>query len=323
MYTVSGVFVTTLVEWLEGRGYGSTAVCRRLRSLKPEDKVSLQDLQYFLRQAVHLSGDPLAPVKAGLAVRWDNLGALGHMLKSSRTLEELLYGYVAYEKFFYGQNVANVTRNQSSVELYWPVQAVPREVAELTLSAFVAITRSVSGGSDVVAAVGFPFKEDRDAGSYQQLFSCAVDFEAPLLSISFENSSLYRVIHITDGGDLRAVIARLVPEMKNEAFRTQLCEEIFASLPRRSATLGNIAQQMAVSQRTLQRRLKLVPDGLRGLVSRLRMYQAEEYLRDAGLPMSSIALLLGYSEQSAFNLAFKKYVGVSPGAWRRMSRNSE
>ena len=40
------------------------------------------------------------------------------------------------------------------------------------------------------------------------------------------------------------------------------------------------------------------------------------YLSKVGTPLSEVALLLGYAEQSAFNHAFKRWTGVTPKVWR-------
>ena len=43
---------------------------------------------------------------------------------------------------------------------------------------------------------------------------------------------------------------------------------------------------------------------------------AQDYLRDARLTLPEVALLLGYSEQSAFNRAFLRWTGMTPRRWR-------
>jgi AraC-like DNA-binding protein len=48
--------------------------------------------------------------------------------------------------------------------------------------------------------------------------------------------------------------------------------------------------------------------------------QAQEYLRDTRLALADIAGLLGYSEQSAFNRAFRQWTGMTPAKWRQQQR---
>ena len=67
-----------------------------------------------------------------------------------------------------------------------------------------------------------------------------------------------------------------------------------------------------MSERTLFRRLQDQGLNFKQLQSQIRMQLAREYLADARLTQSEIALLLGYSEQSAFNRAFKRETGMTP-----------
>jgi AraC family transcriptional regulator len=48
-----------------------------------------------------------------------------------------------------------------------------------------------------------------------------------------------------------------------------------------------------------------------------RLRRAEEMLSDGDLPLSEIAISTGFSEQSNFNRAFRRAVGIAPGVWRR------
>ena len=53
------------------------------------------------------------------------------------------------------------------------------------------------------------------------------------------------------------------------------------------------------------------------LLDQTRQHLAEGHLRDGALDLAEIALLLGYSEQSAFTRAFKGWTGESPAQWRK------
>lgn len=77
-----------------------------------------------------------------------------------------------------------------------------------------------------------------------------------------------------------------------------------------------IAKALALSERTLQRRLQEEKVTFAQLVDEVRQDLARMYLADPGLAVFEIAFLLGYSEPSAFNRAFKRWTGASPSAYR-------
>jgi AraC-like DNA-binding protein len=82
------------------------------------------------------------------------------------------------------------------------------------------------------------------------------------------------------------------------------------------ASLVAIAERLGTSARTLQRRLKEEGHSHQAIVDDVRKELSQRYLRDASLSVSAVAFLLGYSELTSFSRAFKKWLGVSPAAWR-------
>ena len=74
---------------------------------------------------------------------------------------------------------------------------------------------------------------------------------------------------------------------------------------------------MHVSVRTLQRRLDARELTWQQLLDRTREQLAHQYLADRSLTLGDIALLLGFSEQSAFNRAFRRWTGQTPARIRR------
>lgn len=78
----------------------------------------------------------------------------------------------------------------------------------------------------------------------------------------------------------------------------------------------SIARALALSERTLQRRLQEENSSFAALVDEVRADLAREYLADPKLAIFEIAFLLGYSEPSAFNRAFRRWAGQSPSEFR-------
>ena len=77
-----------------------------------------------------------------------------------------------------------------------------------------------------------------------------------------------------------------------------------------------VATQLATSPRSLQRRLAASELSFSQLIEQVRRELAETYLRDAAMSLTDIAFLLGYSEQSAFQRAFKRWTGLTPAQFR-------
>ena len=77
-----------------------------------------------------------------------------------------------------------------------------------------------------------------------------------------------------------------------------------------------------MSPRTLQRRLEEEGVVFKSLVDDTRLRFAQGYLRHGGHTLTEIAFLLGYSEVSALNRAFKRWTGVTPSGYREVGELS-
>jgi AraC-like DNA-binding protein len=82
-------------------------------------------------------------------------------------------------------------------------------------------------------------------------------------------------------------------------------------------SLTTVGERVAMGPRTLQRRLKDQGVEFKALVDDTRRLFAVTYLRKPDHTLAEIAYLLGYSEVSAFNRAFRRWTGSTPSEYRR------
>jgi AraC-like DNA-binding protein len=91
----------------------------------------------------------------------------------------------------------------------------------------------------------------------------------------------------------------------------------------RVASLGEVARQMGISERTLKRRLAECGTSYSQLVAELLYSRALQYLRDESLSMEQVAERLGYSDAANFTRAFRRWSGTTPALFRRTLRTAE
>jgi len=113
-------------------------------------------------------------------------------------------------------------------------------------------------------------------------------------------------------GDLRLAA---LPEPRGET--EQLRREIARLLVKGESGVERLADAMGASVRTLQRRLQDAGVNYKDLQNYVRKTLALNLLENEQLALGEIAFSLGYSEVSAFNHAFRRWVGQSPGQYRR------
>ncbi len=105
-----------------------------------------------------------------------------------------------------------------------------------------------------------------------------------------------------------------LPDSLLAAVRKTISESMREGKPQ----LVRVAEILAVGPRTLQRRLKQYDIDFKELVDETRCRLALTHLRNRTNTLTEIALLLGYSEVSAFNRAFKRWTGATPLDYRRI-----
>jgi AraC-like DNA-binding protein len=113
----------------------------------------------------------------------------------------------------------------------------------------------------------------------------------------------------------RAVLAEL--PVPNDDLIGRLRQFVVGALPNDGAGLSAAARALGMSVRTLQRRLREHEIVYARLVDEVRRRLSGKYLADASLSLGEIAFLLGYSESSAFNRAYRRWNGRTPAADRR------
>jgi len=87
-------------------------------------------------------------------------------------------------------------------------------------------------------------------------------------------------------------------------------------------TLGAVAEQLRMSERTLQRRLAEQKLSFTDLLDDVRRESALEYLKARRVSVEEVAFLLGFATPSSFFRAFKRWTGTTPQGWRHGAQNA-
>jgi AraC-like DNA-binding protein len=80
--------------------------------------------------------------------------------------------------------------------------------------------------------------------------------------------------------------------------------------------IGSVASELAMSERSLQRKLTEEGVTFQGVLSQTRHELALEYLADPSLTLIEVAYMLGYEDQNSFFRAFRRWEKLTPAAWR-------
>jgi AraC-like DNA-binding protein len=330
--SVPGAYVGLLFEYLALRGVDAAAVLGEAAGSDPAYPVRRWRAM-LEAAATHLS-EPALGLLVGARITPAHLGPLGYVLLASSSVPAAMERYVRYQRLVHDVSPVRSYLDGALVILEWSAESrtVGLLVNQCGMAAVVQFARDITGQEIVPDSVDFVEPapaEDGGSGAdplapYAKLFRCPVRFAADATRIRFPVSLLSLPLRRPDPAlvaMLEAQVERSLAALpdKNELLqelRQRICRHLISGEP----TLDSIADEMHISTRTMRRKLEAAGWSFRELLDDIRRQLAMDYLRDHRLALPEIALLLAYSEQSAFNRAFLRWTGVSPRRWRLASR---
>jgi AraC-like DNA-binding protein len=157
-----------------------------------------------------------------------------------------------------------------------------------------------------------------DSGPYRRFFRAPVRFDQETAALVFPTrwldhriagaNPIFRQVFEAHIRELEAAGAGDWKENLRRVLRTEILTH------RCSAT--TVADRFAIHRRTLSRHLQAEGAGFQSLVDETRFEIARQLLSQTRIPLSEVAVALGYSEASAFTRAFRRWSGQSPAVWR-------
>ncbi|MGP6086355.1 AraC family transcriptional regulator [Antarctobacter jejuensis] len=265
------------------------------------------------------------PVRVGASMRCDEYGALGLAWKAARDLHGSLCRVERYARLWTSV-VGYELRPDPRGLLHVVHRPGERRLGmrlsnETTLVATVALARQVSRVSVTPVEVLVSHPAPASIAAHEDWFGCPVRFDAGLDAVLFAPETLTQPNILGDEGISRYLISQLDAELSEidqvPPIVTEAKAAIAQSLSEGTPKMAEIARGLGLSARSFHRRLSEHGFSFQSLTEETRRDLAEGLLRDEGHSLAEIAFLTGFSEQSAFTRAFKRWVGTTPASYRK------
>lgn len=206
-------------------------------------------------------------------------------------------------------------------ELY-PGKIENVQMREMAVADSVKLLGSLCGSDFRPLSVHFSHSPASSPRAYYRHFQCDVLFNQDFDGALFDRKFLDRQITGADEG-LRQALDRYLEQLElhfvdDLAGRIRVVIQQTLSAP--DCNIESVASLLAMSKRTLQRRLDEQGLNFRAMLADIRGDTACRYLSGSKLPLTQLAELLGYTELSAFSRAFKSRYGETPARWRKLNR---
>jgi AraC-like DNA-binding protein len=267
--------------------------------------------------------DPAFALRAAECWHPSHLGAMGHAWLSSETLRTGLkrmerYAHILGNRFSYRCIEASAGLRFVYDHDRGDAPVGPL-MADFTLSIIMDMCRTNLGDTLNPVSVNLRRPEPSDSRPYQDFYGCPICFDAREDSFLLDNRTADALLP-TANQQLAALfdailteqLAAFSPDDLVSRCKKRLLQELTSGSP----SIEALASALAMSPRTLQRRLGEHGLTYQRLLNETRYELARRYLDDPTRTLTEITFLLGFSEPSAFTRAFKHWTGQSPAALR-------
>jgi AraC-like DNA-binding protein len=315
---------------LEELGFSPTAILRDAGlplGLFGREKifVTTEELFALWRTIGEISNDPGIGLKLGSEERIERYDPIAIAALYTRTFREALERMARYKQLTCPEQIKSIEKgNECTIQFKWLMakEAEPSVLIDLCFAWIVAIGRRGTGKSLNPVRIEFQ-RSPENRKLYETHFKCPVKFKSSRNAIVFSKTDLDRTF-ITHNAELLSIVApQLELELKQQLTAEQSTRDhVKANLKRllagRRPSILQVAGELNMSQRSLQRRLAEEGATFQQLLEDARRELAHHYLVHSSLELSETAYLLGYENSNSFLRAFHNWEGTSPGKWRSL-----
>lgn len=292
----------------------------------PDARVSPKQVWLLWQKALQVTCDPCLGLHLAETVMPSDYGILGYIAVSSATIRDALKRLNRYHGLLADAVHYSVEETENGFILRHQISGgggVPGAMAAYVLAVPLLVMQKSFGRSPKLQEVRMTCERPPDTQEYERFFGAPLCFGAqenavaisasldasmptadPALISVLENYAESLIDNLPTEGSLAAAVHSLVVRM----------------LPDGPPVVDNLGKQLALSSRTLRRRLREEGTSVSEIVTDARRQLALKYLASDDFGASEIAYLLGFADPTAFHRAFRRWQGCTPLEHRRRAR---
>lgn len=283
----------------------------------------------LLENAVDVSGDETFVLKAASHLERGDLGLYQFLTGSAATLREAIALAIRHIPLL--NDGVRLELTEVGELAHWRQHPLPHAppshvTSEYLMAAFLAGARQMLGLSTPPIEVWMMHGRPRYHSSYETFLGSPVEFNRECNAIVMHRAALSMPLSTADDALLRVLqpyaaqqlagLRRTQPFLRRvrDLMRSRLAEDV---------SLIATAQQLNMSESTVQRRLRAMGTSHRDLLDELRREEALRLLADLSLNVNEIAFRLGFSHRSALHRAYIRWYGCSASEHRMRAQQTE
>ncbi len=296
----------------------------------PDRMLPAERLLILFDAAADELGDDAFGLHVGERYDFGAIGALSYAVLNAPSVGTALQNFERYGRAHWqgGRLALEVAGREAHLlhDVGAPGRERARHYSEGAAVVAVRLVRRLTGTDWSPRRVLFGHPRPPRTGEHARILGVPIVFDAPVsVALVFDAADLARPVPSADRRLLPIVQRHLEERIASsgddeESWLASVRESIALRVCDGPPTIEEVAERLALSVRTLQRRLGTHGVVFKGLVDEVRRDLALRYLADGKSDLTEIAFLVGYSELSAFDRAFRRWTGSTPQAHRRQLR---
>ncbi len=210
------------------------------------------------------------------------------------------------------------TKSKLSISCYGFEDPLPKSFGLAELAFFNQLARLTTRSEITPLKVTLPEMPD-DPTPYEAFFGCELTLKNSI-SITFSAADANKPFLTSNAAMWTFFKTGLNQRLKDldqgSNIKDRVRSVLIEALPSGESSIELIAKRLAMSKRTLQRKLNEAAETYQSVLRQVRSELADHYLRHSELPMGEISFLLGFQETNSFFRAYNNWKGITPSQYR-------
>jgi AraC-like DNA-binding protein len=328
---VSTFIVRALVEVVERSGVTREALmaAAKLDVTRLDDILGGFTFPEFVtleESALDLSGDDGLGLRLAEQSSEAAFDIVAHLTMHAPTLRDAVASCIQFQRLLMEGTALTVRErgDSATVRCEFPRSTLrgDRMLAEFVVGGFARMIRLFAGHDAKLRTVSFEHPRPPHARAYARVFGGAERFSQRFTGVALDRAlldrrqlhhhpELYSVLH----GDAETKLERMA---RGQSFVDRVKQYLFSVPPKRMPDMGGVARDLGLSTRSLRRRLADDGASYKALVQSVLAIRATQMLSDPNRTIQETAAEMGFSDPSAFQRAFKRWKGMTPGQFKEM-----
>lgn len=298
----------------------------------PNARVDMRDYFEFFDDAARTFEDQALGARLGFALRPGDLWPIGLLLMQASSIGSALSYYARYATAFQTATTFSVQIAPEGLMCSYRVHAdirpksLFRQDSEFTLACICGQLRTAFDNNWRPLEVRFEHSSSGHESVLQRIFGAPVRFNQTRNCIVIDRRDADRHYRVEDREFINVLNHHMAAVIAASNAEVSATEQVKALISVRlgiaSVELPDLASEMGMTPRTLQRRLSEERTSLRGILRDYREQMAAAYLAQGNMSVEEISAALGYAESTVFSRAFKAWTGNSPARRFRLDNNN-